>query len=128
MKKKIIIVAIVVLALIGIGTGTMYFSHTGIFSVETEEVQKTDTDKPISYKGIDGKTALELLEKNYTVVKSGAGVNSFVTSINGVSANPSTQYWAFKIDGKTAIVGAGSYITKNSDTITWELTSITTGL
>ncbi|MGH7234405.1 MAG: DUF4430 domain-containing protein, partial [Candidatus Saccharimonadales bacterium] len=31
------------------------------------------------------------------------------------------KYWTFYVNGKEASVGASSYVTKNSDRLTWKL-------
>jgi len=77
----------------------------------------------LTYSGKDGKTALELLEQNAKIKTNGTGTNAFITSINGVTANSSNQYWAFYINGESSTVGAGSYTTKSTDTISWKLES-----
>jgi hypothetical protein len=78
----------------------------------------------ISYRGIAGVSALAVLQQKYRVqTKTYSGIGQEVTGINGVLAD-SKHYWAFYINGKMAQVGAGSYITKTNDTITWKLESV----
>lgn len=120
MKKRIIILAITVLAVAGIiGAGYCFKQPSFLFS----QVKTTNSGKTVSYKGKSGETALELLSKKAKIKTNGTGKNAFVTTINGVTANSANQYWAFDINGKAATVGAGSYVTKDSDTITWTLTT-----
>jgi hypothetical protein len=89
-------------------------------NVETDSSAKVTT---LTYQGQDGKTALELLESAATVEKSGEGENAYITSINGVKADSTKEYWAFSINGEASMVGAGSYVTKSSDVIKWDLTT-----
>jgi hypothetical protein len=78
----------------------------------------------ISYRGQNGKTALDLLKGHYPVKSQHFnGVGDFVTSINNVVA-PQNYFWAFEVNGKLSTVGAGQYVTKNTDTLTWKLEKI----
>jgi len=78
----------------------------------------------ISYKGVADKSALELLKSKYQVgTKQFSGLGEFVESINGVKPD-SKHFWAFYVNGKSATLGASSYVTKNSDTIEWRLDEI----
>ena len=89
-----------------------------------QESQIATNNQQITYSGKDGVTAMALLEQNAKVEFSGTGEMSFVNSVNGVTADATkNQYWAFSVNGEDANVGAGSYITKDTDTITWKLSS-----
>lgn len=128
MKKRIIISIIGAVLLIGVVTTGICLYRAGIiFPSAVQAQQKTVTtndNKQITYRGKDGITALALLGQVAKVETSGTGEMAFVTSINGVSADSTkNEYWAFDINGQPATVGAGSYVTKNSDTITWKLSS-----
>ncbi len=71
---------------------------------------------------IPGKNALDLTKKIATVVIKGEGVNAYVTTINGREAKSTNkEFWAFYVNGKQAIVGAGSYQLKNGDKIEWKI-------
>lgn len=73
----------------------------------------------ISYVGITGKTALDLLDARAAVVQAASGL---VVSINGRKAdNGQHEYWAFYINGKVAQVGPKDYITKDGDKIEWKI-------
>lgn len=94
----------------------------GLFLVfRTPAVAPTTTsqEQEVSYKGVDGKNALELLKSNATVeTQNYEGIGELVVSINGI---PSTaeNYWIFYVNGEQAQVGAGEYITKSSDQLSW---------
>jgi len=127
MKKRIIISIISALLLIGAIVTAVYLIQSDRVSKDAEqseqEILGTNDSKQITYQGKEGITALKLLEQAAKIKTSGTGEMAFVTSINGVVADSTKEFWSFNINGEPALVGAGSYITKDSDTITWELTS-----
>ena len=78
----------------------------------------------VTYHGIRGVNALTVLKLYHRVqTKTYSGFGEEVIGIDGVAAN-SKHYWAFYINGKLAQVGAGSYVTKASDTLTWKLEAL----
>lgn len=125
MKKRIIAYIISIIIIIGLVASGLYIYKSKNTADKAKQQEQSQTkkinDNVITYKGKTGKTALVLLENNAKIITSGTGDNTFVTSINNVAANSKNQYWAFYINGKASTVGAGSYITKNSDTISWKL-------
>ncbi len=73
----------------------------------------------VSYSGVDGKNALELLKAQAEIEQDASGL---VVSINGVKAEASQrEFWAFYVNDKSAQVGPLEYQTKNSDHIEWRL-------
>lgn len=130
MNKKSII-AIVVAVLIATAVIVTVLLMNQPKTVETKKVDNTSAtttiqpatkDTSVTYSGVEGKTALELLRSSATVETSGEGDMAFVTSVNGVKADSTkNQFWSFNVNGAPASVGAGSYVTKNIDTITWKL-------
>ncbi len=74
----------------------------------------------ISYKGEEGRTALELLKKHTTVQTKTYDFGELVTAINGQDGG-GTKYWTFYVNGAEAQVGAGAYATKGDDKIEWKL-------
>lgn len=74
----------------------------------------------ISYHGKDGQTALALLKNHATVETKKYSFGEMVTSVNGSTGNGS-KYWMYYVNDKEATVGAGTYETKSTDTITWRL-------
>lgn len=90
---------------------------------ETQREEKSDatvTDDYVSYKGQGGMTALSLLKSHADVRTKTYEFGELVTSINGQDGG-GTKYWTFYINGAEAQVGAGAYITKDTDTIEWKL-------
>lgn len=77
----------------------------------------------VSYQGQDGKTALELLKNAYATETESFSFGDMVTSIGGVKAS-TNQFWAFSVNGQTSNEGAGTYVTKSTDTISWKLENI----
>jgi len=101
---------------------TPEYSH----SAETSQDSAEARVETIQYQGEDGKTALQLLEEKADVEMSGSGEMAFVTSINGVKADPQVEFWSLLVNNEPATVGAGQYQTKSTDTITWKLEAIDT--
>ena len=124
MKNKLILTVVVVLAVVG--GGVSYLSvHTNNQQPSTQAIQTSEPIKTdISYKGVEGKNALELLKQNFTVeTKAYDGLGELVTSIEGATPDK-THFWSFYINGQQAQVGANAYITKTTDTVSWKLEEI----
>lgn len=77
----------------------------------------------VSYTGVAGKTALELLQQlDPQAFTSGEGADAFVTAIGGREADQAKkEFWSFYVNGEPAQVGAGSYEMQDGDEITWKL-------
>jgi len=122
-EKRVLYIILGIFVICTLVFGALYEQGI-IFPKKTEEtVQITERVTTLTYQGQVGKTALELLESTAQTVKSGEGENAYITSINGVVADSTKEYWAFSINGEASPVGAGSYITKSSDVIKWKLTT-----
>ena len=81
---------------------------------------KAASTKEVSYKGEEGKTALELLRQHATVVTKDSSYGPYVDSIGGVKGGTDGKYWMFYVNGQQATVGANDYVTKAGDTIQWK--------
>ncbi|MBU6389886.1 DUF4430 domain-containing protein [Patescibacteria group bacterium] len=124
MKKNILsIVVIVLVLLVGAGAFALRYNSGGAAATHSPAASATPVQpQTITYKGQDGKTALTLLGQHATIKTSGSGANAFVTSVDGYTASSSKhEYWSFLVNGQLASVGAGSYVTKSTDTITWKI-------
>lgn len=77
----------------------------------------------ISYQGVEGKNALELLRDSHQVETEKFDFGELVVSIDGVKPDKN-QFWAFYVNSAPSQVGASAYQTKASDTITWKLDTI----
>lgn len=116
MKKYGIAFAIIVV--IGLA---FWANSVGVF-------KKTSiTKNTISYSGQEGKTALELLKLSYTVETKNSGGIEQVVSINGKRISEK-EYWAFMVNGIQQPSSAASYITKNTEVISWEVKAVNTSL
>ncbi|MCO7272136.1 DUF4430 domain-containing protein [Cellulosimicrobium cellulans] len=93
----------------------------------TDEASDDAEDAPeLSYEGRAGTTALDLLlEADPSAQVTGEGGNAFVTAIDGVAADPDSEFWALYVNGEMATVGAGSLETEDGDEITWKLETFT---
>jgi len=115
--------------LVGITLALVVITGVGLAAFRINNDGQTNTTQTIrattvSYHGTSNGNALNLLKQHYTVkTKTYTGMGEEVIGINGVVAS-SKQYWAFYVNGKEAQVGAGSYTTKKTDTITWKLESL----
>lgn len=93
-----------------------------IQQVSTTLRVNTDGSTPFDISDFVGKTALEATEAKTKLVASGTGVNAFVTSIDGRSADTSKhEFWELIINGSEAQVGAGSYTIQKGDSIIWQI-------
>lgn len=120
---KTLVYAVVVVSAIGIFAWKITDNNNSGTNNAQSSVIEAQSDK-ISYKGSAGKNALVLLKDNYKVeTKKYKGLGEQVISINGIKPDKK-HFWGFYVNGKLAQVGAGSYTTKDSDTITWKLEAI----
>lgn len=117
-----LLVAFVVIALAGIGTYA--YQHRTVGYTDCANVNAQSVATSFTYTGKDGQTALALLKDLYpkTSTKTAEGMGEYVTGINCRDAGAS-EYWEFLVNGKSSDVGAGTYVTKSTDTLEWKLTS-----
>ncbi len=136
MNKKILFGLIVAVVVIGLGYGGWVWvdgqnkesdkaatTPTPTMAMDMSAEEHAAMNDSVSYQGEEGKTALDLLVEKYPNSKtSGEGAMAFVTEINGRVADTSkNEFWKFLINGEDAQVGAGTYQTKSTDQITWEI-------
>jgi len=85
----------------------------------------TTTNQPtdfVKYVVDQSTTAWQLLKQTNQIKTQGEGKMAFVIEINNIVAvQKNKEYWAFYVNGKAAMVGAGSYQLKNSDKIEWKI-------
>jgi hypothetical protein len=99
---------------------------SGSLSINTGEAPPPTQLVPsatIQYSGVDGKNALTLLQVGHRVDVKHYSFGDMVTGIDGVTPD-SNHFWAMYVNGQFSQVGASSYITKNSDTIKWEIDAV----
>jgi hypothetical protein len=126
-KSKILAVAATVLiagaAIFGVSLATKDKPAPAPSQNTAQQTQQAPATE-VSYKGEDGKNALELLKRGHKVETTNySGLGDFVTSIDGATAD-SKHFWAFYVNESQAQVGASAYVTKSADTITWKLEEI----
>jgi len=103
--------------------------------IQEEQVKKVEASVSIKFGGDqedvsakieikEGQTALELTKKVVEVITSGEGEMAFVTTIGGTKADAAkNEFWELLINGESAQVGAGSYEVKDSDKISWQIST-----
>jgi hypothetical protein len=119
LKSKLIILPLVVILAAAAYGGDVLLSDKSQPSAQTVTNANHQITQ-ISYHGENGVNALKLLDEKAKVQSKHYSFGDLVTAIDGVSGN-GPKYWIFYVNNKEASVGAGSYITKSSDVITWKL-------
>ena len=116
-------ILLTIAALLTIGGGSAYLIANQPEPTPQVSIQQ-QVEKEISYRGVEGKNALELLKSRYDVnTEDFPGVGEMVKTIDGKTPTDK-QFWGFYVNGEMAQVGAGDYITKASDKITWKIENI----
>lgn len=121
------------LGLAGIGYIATQDDDTSTSTTNVEQTEDTapsandftvsEDGKTVSYSGVTGEDALTTLQSHTEVVTETSDFGEFVTTINGVVADSSSEFWAFYVNGAQASVGADSYIATDGDTVEWKLES-----
>lgn len=130
---------LVVVALLAIGGFFAYNQYIGDANKDSTKVEQdgqkevtatltiqTTADQPSITHEVDdlkeGETALELTKRLAEVKSSGEGGNAFVTEINRRAADQGKkEFWELLINDQQATVGAGAYVVKDGDKITWRI-------
>lgn len=111
-----IVVLVIVLAL-----GGSYIAKTNGNASPTASPTATATaSTTVSYVGVEGKNALELLKASHKVETKKYDFGELVQSIDGL-ASDSTKYWILYADGKMSDVGADALKTTTGQQIEWRL-------
>lgn len=111
-----VIVFVIVLAL-----GGSYIAKTNGTATPTASPTATATaSTTVSYVGVEGKNALELLRASHKVETKKYDFGELVQSIDGV-ASDSTKYWILYADGKMSDVGADALKTSTGQKLEWKL-------
>ena len=118
--KRIFMGLILVFGILLLVTG---FKNAPATSSTTSDNSITSNTSEITYQGVDGKNALELLQASHQVDVTTSGQGDFVNSIDGVTPD-SNHFWSFYVNGTMSSVGASSYQTKSTDILTWKLDAI----
>lgn len=122
MKKLSIVIAILVVIVGGIFGYKYEKNHSTSSGSVTATAQATPST--ISYSGVDGKNALDLLKVNHKVDVKTSSFGDYVQGIDGVEGDAG-HFWSFYVNGSMASVGAGAYVSKSTDKIEWKFEKIT---
>ncbi len=77
----------------------------------------------VTYQGVDGKNALELLQASHQVDVKHYSFGDLVTGIDGITPD-SSHFWAMYVNGQFSQVGASAYQTKSTDSVKWEVDAV----
>lgn len=131
MKKKFLVGAIglllVCLGIFGwiVVTQREANTQTTVTQTATQSGISFSSDgKEVTYTGQASKTALALLQSLTEVQTKESQYGTMVTGIHGVQAEDAKTYWAFYVNDTYANEGAGTYVTKATDRLTWKLETI----
>ncbi len=129
-NKKLLAVIGLAVVLLGLGGWFVFGQKPATEQATTvSQAQSAITfsadGKEASYKGQDGKTALEVLKSLTSIDSKESAYGTMVTGIHGVKAEDNKNYWALYVEGAYASEGAGTLKTKSTDTLTWKLEAIT---
>lgn len=118
-KKTGLYVIVALLVIFGAYLVAPVSKKSVIVDASVEQTQITE----VTYKGQDGKNAMELLKAGHQVETTHYDFGDMVNSIDGVKPD-AQHFWSFYVNGQPATVGADAYQTKASDTISWKLDKI----
>ena len=124
---KTLLIVITGLLVLG-GTTTGVIVHRAHNNIPTKTIATTapaqtkgaTTVQSISYSGVAGQNALDLLKTHAQVITKDSSYGPYVDSINGVRGGTNGKYWAFYVNDKLADVGAAAYVTQTGDKIEWK--------
>ena len=113
-NKKVLYIGGIVIALAVLFTGykTAYLPRHQSAVVEQ--------NKEVSYQGKEGQSAFDILKSKYKVESNSSSLGVMVTAIEGVKQTDK-EFWLYEVNGTQPDVGADKYVTKNTDTIKWQL-------
>ena len=122
-KRLEVFIIVVIIAVVGV---IYAFTRTAKAPVTTSQQQASATQQAngqyVTYQGMDGRSALELLAVFHKVDTKQTSFGPMIVGIDGVEPD-SSHYWAFYVNGKLADVGADQYVTDNGDKIEWKVES-----
>lgn len=118
MKSNFTYLILLLIILVGIGIWKGIEQKLSFPPRSQLTFQKESPTPVISYQGEDGKTALQLLERNHSVEATTSNLGAFIRSIDGLG-NSESEYWMFYVNNSLSPLAADKYITKNYDKIEW---------
>lgn len=133
MKYKLTAASVIVIAVFGVGGGWLASrkpsvnqpaTSNSVATTGSPKLTASRDGKVIAYEGQTGHTALELLQSLATVQTTQSSFGEFVTTINGITADGSKQFWSFYVNGSMANEGASTYQAKTGDKIEWRVEEV----
>lgn len=89
-------------------------------STSQQGAAQVQNSNHISYKGVNGKTALQLLKEQASIETKDSSYGVYVDAINGVKSGTDGKYWTFYVNGAMATNGADAYQTQGGEVIEWK--------
>lgn len=74
----------------------------------------------ISYDGVDGQSALDLLKSSHDVLTQSSSYGEYVDAIDGIAGGTEGRYWILYVDSSMATIGADKLMTKSNQKIEWK--------
>lgn len=118
-----VLAIIVLIILVGMAANSLGKHNENKKTEEAQIETEIAGAQAITYEGVDGQTALDLLRKNSEIKTEDSSLGAFVISINGTD-NTNERYWMFYVDGKLAPIAADQYKTKSGEKIEWRYEDI----
>jgi Domain of unknown function (DUF4430) len=89
------------------------------------KIEALSYDEELTVK--DGETALRLVERLSdgnppvaVVTKEYVGLGTLIEQIGAYKNGTDNKYWQYYVNGKLAMIGAGSYVIQAGDVIEWK--------
>ncbi|HKX24500.1 MAG TPA: DUF4430 domain-containing protein [Candidatus Saccharimonadales bacterium] len=86
----------------------------------SSQQQTAERSDLVSYKGVNGKNALELLKEVAQVETKDSSYGVYVDAINGIKGGTDGKYWTFYVNGAMSNTGADAYQTKDGEVVEWK--------
>jgi hypothetical protein len=129
-KKPIITLIIAALVVFAGGTaGMLHALKNDDTKADQKVAASTPAGKPevkaaettvIEFTAVKDKTVLEQLQSKAKVEVKDSQYGPYVDSINGVKGGTDNKYWSYYVNGQMANIGAGEYVAKGGETVTWK--------
>ncbi|HEX5430058.1 MAG TPA: DUF4430 domain-containing protein [Patescibacteria group bacterium] len=124
-KRIEVFIVVVIIAVFGVvyafTRAPMNTTNNSADNSTTQQPAAQSTSNDITYDGMDGRNALDLLKTFHQVQTKDTSFGPEVVGIDGVVPDPSNSYWAFYVNGQLSQVGADTYITKAQDKLEWKV-------
>jgi len=131
--KHLWLVIVIVIAIFAGFTGFVWLRHIDYRTIDSSlaseqtapRIRQAPEPEPagdtVTYGGVTGKSALELLETKETSTTLKESPNGpYVDSIKDKEGGENGKYWTLYINGQLAQKGAKDYITERGDKIEWK--------